>query len=115
MCFHQLFRYLDRFSIVLMIAACLMVLCQITLIYYWVKLKNLAAEKDKQRVVENRNETSRTESSMIDTTDASVEEKKQELTLENFESSFWYWNKFSNYVWCIASMVVLFAALTWVG
>lgn len=34
---------------------------------------------------------------------------------EEFESAFWYWDKFTNYVWCIISMVVVFAALTWVG
>ena len=87
-----------------------MVFCQIALLYFWVKLKNLATAKHKY---EKNSAPTETESSMIDTTDGG-EEKKEEEVVE-FENAFWYWNKFSNYVWCICSMILLFAALTWLG
>jgi hypothetical protein len=34
--------YLERFSVILFMASILMVLCQICLVYFWVKLKNKA-------------------------------------------------------------------------
>jgi len=104
--------YLDRFSVILFLASILMVGCQCTLLYFWVKLKNQAhIKKQKEQQALNRDST-QTESSMIDTTDA---EPNKEEDLEEFESSFWYWNKFSNYVWCILTMIAAFAALTWLG
>ena len=44
-------RYLERFSWVLLVAAIFMIGCQITLLYFWVKLKNKDIEREHHDLV----------------------------------------------------------------
>jgi hypothetical protein len=92
-------------------ASILMVLCQICLVYFWVKLKNKAMQQRELNTSRSSNET---EADIIDTT-VGGESSKKETVAEKFEPAFWYWNKFSNYMLCIASMIGILAALTWAG
>ena len=43
--------YSERFSLVILFAAILMVLCQMVLLYFWVKIKNEGVER---RAMENQ-------------------------------------------------------------
>jgi hypothetical protein len=43
--------YLERFSWVLLVAAIFMIGCQITLLYFWVKLKNKDIEREHHDLV----------------------------------------------------------------
>ena len=43
--FLTLFRYLERFSVVILQATILMIACQLTLLYFWVKINNLPEDK----------------------------------------------------------------------
>jgi len=91
--------YLDRFSWVILGAAILMTICQIVLLFFWVKLSN-RARLNKQL------------SSSMTSSDLSSKSSEEP---EKFQNAFWYWDNFMYYVICIMCMIGLLTMLTIAG
>ena len=128
--------YCERFSPIILVASIVMISCQLILLYYWVKLKNQNAQRPHSTVSADSmlistvsyqqvpgKKQDLNDSGLLQLARNQVAEdviRNQSVHLgstmgaetDRFVESFWYWNKFSNYLICLLVFVCSVSILT---
>ena len=126
--------YCERFSPIILVASIVMITCQLILLYYWVKLKNINEKRHQdqcnsqlvsnatyQPVYQRKQEVE--QNGLLNFTNTHITEdliRNQSVHVgstmgqetDRFVESFWYWNKFSNYLICLLCIICSVSVLT---